>query len=106
VIARFYKNGAELGRGRAVSGAPVEDVTTYNLAILTSLAANDVIDMRVNFATNDGYIESDQSCFWGIARLDAFTDPWSANEPQQGDRLFSGYPWSGIEPRPAGGGLT
>lgn len=65
VIATFYKNGAELGRGRAVSGAPVDDVTTYNLTLLTPLAANDVIDVRVNFATNDGYIESDQSHFWG-----------------------------------------
>jgi hypothetical protein len=65
VIATFYKNGAELGRGRAVSGAPVDDVTTYNLTVLTPLAANDVIDVRVNFATNDGYIESDQSHFWG-----------------------------------------
>jgi hypothetical protein len=65
VIATFYKNGAELGRGRAVSGAPVDDVTTYNLSILTPLAANDAIDVRVHFATNDGYIESDQSHFWG-----------------------------------------
>lgn len=65
VIATFYKNGAELGRGRAVSGAPVDDVTTCNLTILTPLALNDVIDVRVNFATNDGYIESDQSHFWG-----------------------------------------
>lgn len=65
VIATFYKNGAELGRGRAVSGAPVDDVTTFNLSILTPLAANDVIDVRVYFATNDGYIESDQSHFWG-----------------------------------------
>ena len=38
VIATFYKNGAELGRGRAVSGAPVDDVTTYNLTVLTPLA--------------------------------------------------------------------
>lgn len=65
MIATFYKNGAELGRGRAVSGAPVDDVTTYNLTVLTPLALNDVIDVRVNFATNDGYIESDQSHFWG-----------------------------------------
>jgi hypothetical protein len=65
VIATFYKNGAELGRGRAVSGAPVDDVTIYNLTVLTPLAANDVIEVRVNFATNDGYIESDQSHFWG-----------------------------------------
>ncbi len=65
VISTFYKNGAELGRGRAVSGAPVDDVTTYNLTVLTPLAANDVIDVRVNFATNDGYIESDQTHFWG-----------------------------------------
>ena len=65
VIATFYKNGAELGRGRAVSGAPVDDVTTYNLTVLTPLDANDVIDVRVHFATNDGYIESDQSHFWG-----------------------------------------
>jgi len=35
VIAAFYKNGAELGRGRAVSGAPVDDVATYNLTALT-----------------------------------------------------------------------
>ncbi|MBN8936463.1 MAG: DUF2793 domain-containing protein [Rhizobiales bacterium] len=65
VTATFYKNGAELGRGRAVSGAPVDDVTTYNLTVLTPLATNDVIDVRVHFATNDGYIESDQSHFWG-----------------------------------------
>ena len=65
VIATFYKNGAELGRGRAVSGAPTDDVTTYNLTVLTPLAANDVVDVRVNFATNDGYIESDHSHFWG-----------------------------------------
>jgi hypothetical protein len=65
LIATFYKNGAELGRARAVSSAPVDDVTTYNLTVLTPLAANDVIDVRVNFATNDGYIESDQSHFWG-----------------------------------------
>jgi hypothetical protein len=65
VIATFYKNGAELGRGRAVSGAPVDDVTTYNLTVLTPLAANDAIDVRIHFATNDGYIESDQSHFWG-----------------------------------------
>jgi len=24
-----------------------------------------VIDVRVNFATNDGYIKADQSHFWG-----------------------------------------
>lgn len=65
VIATFYKNGAELGRGRAVSGAPVEDVTTYNLTLLAPLAQNDVIDVRVHFATNDGYVEADQSAFWG-----------------------------------------
>lgn len=64
VIATFYKNGAELGRGRAVSGAPADDVT-YNLTVLTPLAQDDVVDVRVNFATNDGYIESDQSHFWG-----------------------------------------
>jgi hypothetical protein len=33
--------------------------------VLTPLAANDVSDVRVNFATNDGYIESDQSNYWG-----------------------------------------
>jgi hypothetical protein len=65
VIVALYKNGAELGRGRAVSGAPADDVTTYNLTVLTSLAASDQIDVRVNFATNDGYIEADQSHFWG-----------------------------------------
>lgn len=65
VVATFYKNGAELGRGRAISGAPADDVTTYNLTVLTPMAANDVIDVRVNFATNDGYIESDHSHFWG-----------------------------------------
>ncbi|MGI8524628.1 MAG: DUF2793 domain-containing protein [Pseudolabrys sp.] len=65
VTVAFYKNGAELGRGRAVSGAPVDDVTTWNLTVLTSLAASDVIDVRVNFATNDGYVEADQSHFWG-----------------------------------------
>jgi hypothetical protein len=64
-IATFYKNGAELGRGRAVSGALVDDVKTYNLTVFTPLAANDVIDVRVHFATNDGYIESDQSHFRG-----------------------------------------
>jgi hypothetical protein len=35
------------------------------LTVLTPLVANDVIDVRVNFANNDGYIESDQSHFWG-----------------------------------------
>ncbi len=65
VIAAFHKNGTELERGRAVSGAPIDDVTTYNLSVLTPLAANDVIDVRVHFATNDGYIEADQSHFWG-----------------------------------------
>jgi hypothetical protein len=65
VIATFYKNGSELGRGRAISGAPADDVTTYNLSVLTPLAQGDVIDVRVNFATNDGYIEADQSHFWG-----------------------------------------
>jgi hypothetical protein len=49
------ENGAELGRGRSVFGAPAGDVTTYNLTVLTPLAAGDVIDVRVNFATNDGY---------------------------------------------------
>lgn len=65
VIAAFFKNGAELGRGRAISGAPVDDVTTFNLTVLTPLAASDVIDVRVNFATNDGYVKADQSHFWG-----------------------------------------
>lgn len=65
VIAAFYKNGAEIGRGRAVSGAPVDDVTTFNLTVLMPAAASDAIDVRVNFATNDGYIEADQSHFWG-----------------------------------------
>lgn len=65
VIATFYKNGTELGRGRALSGAPVDDVTSYNLTVVTPLAANDVIDVCVNFATNDGYFESNQSHFWG-----------------------------------------
>jgi hypothetical protein len=37
--AAFYKNGAEVGRGRAVSGAPGDDVTTYNLTVFTPLAA-------------------------------------------------------------------
>lgn len=67
VIAAFYKNGVELGRGRAVSGAPVDDVTTYNLSVLTALAAGDVIDVRVTFETNDGYIKAAQSHFWGHA---------------------------------------
>jgi hypothetical protein len=35
------------------------------LTVLAPLAANDVINVRVNFAANDGYIESDQSNFWG-----------------------------------------
>ncbi len=65
VVVAFYKNGTELGRGRAVSGAPVDDVTTYNLSALTALAAGDVIDVRVTFTTNDGYIKADQSHFWG-----------------------------------------
>jgi hypothetical protein len=64
-VAAFFKNGVELGRGRAVSGAPVDDVTTFNLSVLTPLAANDAIDVRVQFTTNDGYIGSDQSHFWG-----------------------------------------
>lgn len=67
VIAAFYTNGVELGRGRAVSGAPVDDETTYNLSVLTALAAGDVIDVRVSFAGNDGYIKADQSQFWGHA---------------------------------------
>jgi hypothetical protein len=46
-----------------VRDAPVGNVTIYS-HILTPLAANDVIDERVHFATNDGYIESDQSHFW------------------------------------------
>lgn len=66
-VAAFYKNGAELGRGRAVSGAPVDDVTTYNLSILTALAAGDVVDVRVGFTGNDGYVKADQSHFWGYA---------------------------------------
>jgi len=65
VIAAFYKNGAELGRGRAVSGAPVDGVTTYNLAVLAPCAKDDVIDVRVHFAVNDGYVSADQSQFWG-----------------------------------------
>lgn len=65
VVATFYKNNAELGRGRAASGAPVDDVTTYNLAVLVPLAAGDVIDVRVTFTTNDGYIKAAQSHFWG-----------------------------------------
>lgn len=65
VISAFFKNGAELGRSRAISGAPVDDVTTFNLTVLTPLAASDVIDVRVNFATNDGYVKADQSHFWG-----------------------------------------
>ncbi len=65
VIAAFHKNGAELGRGRAVSGAPVDNVTTFNLAVLTPLTANDAVDVRVHFVTDDGYIEADHSHFWG-----------------------------------------
>lgn len=38
---------------------------TYNLSVLMPLAYGDVIDVRVNFATNEGYIEADQSHFWG-----------------------------------------
>ena len=67
VIAAFYKNGAELGRGRAVSGTPVDDVTTCNLTVLAALAAGDVIDVRVSFTGNDGYIKASQSQFWGYA---------------------------------------
>jgi hypothetical protein len=48
-----------------VLGVPVDDVTAYNLTLLVPLAANDVIDTRVNFVTNDGYVESEQSHFWG-----------------------------------------
>jgi hypothetical protein len=29
-----------------------------------SLAQSDVIDVRTNFVTNNGYIEGDQSHFW------------------------------------------
>jgi hypothetical protein len=65
VIAAFFKNGAELGRGRAISGAPIDDLTTFNLTVLMPLAASDVIDVRVNLATNDGYVKADQSHFWG-----------------------------------------
>lgn len=61
----FYKNGSELGRGRAVSGAPVDGVTTYHLTVLTALAQDDVIDVRVRFDTNDGYVSADQSQFFG-----------------------------------------
>lgn len=64
-IVTFYRNGVELGRGRAVSGAPVDGVTTYNLAVLTELAASDAIDVRVCFETHDGYVSADQSQFWG-----------------------------------------
>ena len=64
MIATFYNNGAEFSRGRL--GAPVDDVTTYSLTILTPLAANDVIEVRVSFATNEGYIESDQVTFLGL----------------------------------------
>ena len=65
VIVAFYKNGAELGRGRAASGAPVDGVTAYNLAVLVPCAEDDVIDVRVRFDTNDGYVSADQSQFWG-----------------------------------------
>lgn len=65
VVATFFKNGVELGRGRAVSGAPVDDVTTYNLSVIVPLSAGDVIDVRVTFTTNDGYIKAAQSHFWG-----------------------------------------
>lgn len=67
VVATFFKNGAELGRGRAVSGAPVDDVTTYNLSAMVPLAQGDVIDVRVSFTTNDGYIKAGQSHFWGYS---------------------------------------
>lgn len=65
ITAAFYKNGTELGHGRAVSGAPADDITTFNLSILTKLAASDTIDVRVSFTGNDGYIKADQSHFWG-----------------------------------------
>lgn len=67
VIAAFFKNGSELERGRSVSGAPLDDVTTYNLATLAALSAGDVIDVRVSFSGNDGYIKAEQSQFWGYA---------------------------------------
>ncbi len=67
VVAAFYKNATELGRGRAVSGAPVDDVTTYNLTALVALAAGETIDVRVTFTANDGYIKAAQSHFWGHA---------------------------------------
>jgi hypothetical protein len=51
------------GVDRAASDA-LDDVTTYNLAIL-----NNEIDVGFNFATNCGYIESNQSHFWGTTHL-------------------------------------
>jgi hypothetical protein len=40
-------------------------VTTYNLTALAALAANDAVDVRIRFETNDGYVAADQSHFWG-----------------------------------------
>ena len=63
--AAIAKKLAKLGigsRAELVFHLPLryEDET-----VLTPLAANDLIDVRVTFATNDGYVEADQSHFWG-----------------------------------------
>ncbi|RDV02136.1 DUF2793 domain-containing protein [Undibacter mobilis] len=65
VTVAFYKNGAELGCGRAMSGAPVDGVTTYNLTVLAPCAKDDIIDVRVRFDSHDGYVSADQSQFFG-----------------------------------------
>ena len=65
MMLALFVNGAEYAQSRVVSDAIADQGSSLHTASVLKLSANDVVDARVQFVTNDGYVLSTDNEFFG-----------------------------------------
>lgn len=65
--ARFHRNGAAAGSGRAGAANPADGVTALGATATLALQAGDAVEVFALFNGADGYVAAAESGFWGHA---------------------------------------
>lgn len=65
MMLALFVNGAEAAQTRAVTDAIADQGTTLQTSACLKLAAGDIVDARVQFVTNDGYVLATVNGFHG-----------------------------------------
>lgn len=68
MMLALFVNGSEVAQSRAVTDAIADQGTTLETSACLKLAAGDLVDARVQFVSNDGYVLASVNAFQG-ARL-------------------------------------